>query len=112
MSSEKTSRVSRKEPRQLKELRSLLPWGWDARAVAHPPGMLLTGCCLHHNEYVSAIHNAYQERRVQLDEIFCITGKKTLRDFQECRRFLDPSTVEGLGSIGSSTAFRKRQKKV
>jgi len=39
-----------------------------------------------------------------------ITGKKTLWDFQECRKFLDPSTVGGVGSIGSST--RKRQKKV
>ena len=39
-------------------------------------------------------------------------GKKTLRDFQECRKFLDPTTVDGQGSIASSTAYRKRQRKV
>ena len=39
-------------------------------------------------------------------------GKKTLRDFQECRKFLDPATVDGQGSIASSTAYRKRQRKV
>ncbi|CAL5226878.1 g9751 [Coccomyxa viridis] len=38
-------------------------------------------------------------------------GKKTLRDFQECRKFLDPSAVDERGSIGSSTAYRKRHKK-
>jgi hypothetical protein len=29
---------SRKEPRQLKELRSLMPWTWDSNRDKHPPG--------------------------------------------------------------------------
>jgi hypothetical protein len=32
--------MSRKEPRQLKELRNLMPWTWDARKEKHPPGVL------------------------------------------------------------------------
>lgn len=27
-----------KEPRQLKELRSLMPWTWDSNRDKHPPG--------------------------------------------------------------------------
>ncbi|CAL8464038.1 g3573 [Coccomyxa elongata] len=30
--------MSRKEPRQLKELRNLMPFAWDARKEKHPPG--------------------------------------------------------------------------
>ena len=32
--------MSRKEPRQLKELRNLMPFAWDARKEKHPPGTL------------------------------------------------------------------------
>lgn len=32
--------MSRKEPRQLKELRNLMPFAWDTRKEKHPPGTL------------------------------------------------------------------------
>ncbi len=37
MSSSASAR-NNKEPRQLKELRSLMPWTWDSNRDKHPPG--------------------------------------------------------------------------
>ena len=42
----------RSEPRQLKELRNLMPWTWDTNVDTHPPGLLL---CLLASLYLTCV---------------------------------------------------------
>lgn len=116
--------MSRKEPRQLKELRNLMPWTWDARKEKHPPGPPykiiglektliifskdITGLKSNSSDVV---HKEYKKSAVSQTLALQSAGAASMRDFEDCLQFSFKQRSQRHLDVTQS-ASRKRRKKV